>query len=59
MKPLSQSKGKGIGKYLDPQMLEYMTDEQLVQLYELHKAASLEEEDTENEASSNKKGDGR
>ncbi|XP_026762135.1 succinate dehydrogenase assembly factor 3, mitochondrial [Galleria mellonella] len=40
MKPLQQAKRKTVGKYLDPQMLDYMTDEQLVQLYELHKAAS-------------------
>ncbi|XP_059055329.1 succinate dehydrogenase assembly factor 3, mitochondrial [Achroia grisella] len=40
MKPLQQVKLKTVGKYLDPQVLDFMTDEQLVQLYELHKAAS-------------------
>ncbi|KAM3968478.1 succinate dehydrogenase assembly factor 3 [Aphomia sociella] len=40
MKPLQQVKRKTVGKYLDPQVLDYMSDEQLVQLYELHKAAS-------------------
>ncbi|XP_041986347.1 succinate dehydrogenase assembly factor 3, mitochondrial [Aricia agestis] len=40
MKPLQQAKQKKVGKYLDPKMLDFMSDEQLVQLYELHKAAS-------------------
>lgn len=38
-------KKKTVGKYLDPKVLDYMSDEQLVQLYELHKAASLEPEE--------------
>ena len=38
-------KKKTVGQYLDPKMLNYMSDEQLVQLYELHKAASLETEE--------------
>ncbi|KAG6444651.1 hypothetical protein O3G_MSEX003486 [Manduca sexta] len=42
MKPLQQAKTKRVGQYLDPQMLEHMTDDQLVQLYELHKAAAAE-----------------
>ncbi|CAH2103666.1 unnamed protein product [Euphydryas editha] len=44
-KPLHQAKKKTVGKYLDPKMLDYMTDEQLVQLYELHKATSLQSDD--------------
>lgn len=43
--PLNQVKNKDVGKYLDPEILDYMTNEQLVQLYELHKAASLEPDD--------------
>ncbi|XP_026331911.1 succinate dehydrogenase assembly factor 3, mitochondrial isoform X2 [Hyposmocoma kahamanoa] len=39
MKPLNQAIKKEVGKYIDPKMLDYMTDEQIVQLYELHKAA--------------------
>lgn len=44
-KPLHQAKKKTLGKYLDPKFLDYMTDEQLVQLYELHKATSLQSDD--------------
>ncbi|CAH4038606.1 succinate dehydrogenase assembly factor 3, mitochondrial [Pieris brassicae] len=44
-KPLNQARNKDIGKYLDPNLLDYMTDEQLVQLYELHKATSLDPDD--------------
>ncbi|KAL4717617.1 hypothetical protein ACJJTC_000766 [Scirpophaga incertulas] len=40
MKPLQQAKKKTIGKYIDPKLLDHMTDEQIVQLYELHKAAT-------------------
>ncbi|KAJ8737887.1 hypothetical protein PYW08_000482 [Mythimna loreyi] len=40
MKPLQQVKKKKVGEYLDPQLLDHMTDEQIVQLYELHKAAT-------------------
>ncbi|CAH0745917.1 unnamed protein product [Diatraea saccharalis] len=40
MKPLQQVKRKTVGKYIDPQLLDHMTDEQIVQLYELHKAAT-------------------
>ncbi|CAG4942857.1 succinate dehydrogenase assembly factor 3, mitochondrial [Colias croceus] len=39
-KPLNQAKTKVVGKYLQPEMLDHMTDDQLVQLYELHKAAA-------------------
>ncbi|XP_028172604.1 succinate dehydrogenase assembly factor 3, mitochondrial [Ostrinia furnacalis] len=46
MKPLQQAKRKTVGKYIDPQLLDHMTDDQIVQLYELHKAAT--QEDTEN-----------
>ncbi|XP_072931471.1 succinate dehydrogenase assembly factor 3, mitochondrial [Epargyreus clarus] len=60
MKPLQQAKKKVVGQYLDPQMLDHMTDEQLVQLYELHKAAALKESEnvdniisTDNEGSKN------
>lgn len=42
MKPLQQAKRKAVGKYIDPQLLEHMTDDQIVQLYELHKAATEE-----------------
>lgn len=45
MKPLQQVKRKTVGKYLDPNLLDHMTDEQIVQLYELHKAASSESTD--------------
>lgn len=46
MKPLQQVKKKKVGEYLDPQLLDHMTDEQIVQLYELHKAATeLNDED--------------
>ncbi|XP_022832870.1 succinate dehydrogenase assembly factor 3, mitochondrial [Spodoptera litura] len=40
MKPIQQAKKKKVGEYLDPKLLDHMTDEQLVQLYELHKAAT-------------------
>ncbi|KAJ8736907.1 hypothetical protein PYW07_000178 [Mythimna separata] len=40
MKPLQQVKKKKVGEYMDPQLLDHMTDEQIVQLYELHKAAT-------------------
>jgi hypothetical protein len=40
MKPLQQKKQKTVGKYMDPQLLDHMSDEQIVQLYELHKAAT-------------------
>ncbi|XP_063837566.1 succinate dehydrogenase assembly factor 3, mitochondrial [Ostrinia nubilalis] len=46
IKPLQQAKRKTVGKYIDPQLLDHMTDDQIVQLYELHKAAT--QEDTEN-----------
>lgn len=42
MKPLHQAKKKEVGKYLDPKLLDYMSEDQLIQLYELHKAASQE-----------------
>lgn len=45
MKPLQQAKRKEVGKYIDPQLLDHMTDDQIVQLYELHKAATLEDSD--------------
>lgn len=51
MKPLQQAKRKTVGKYIDPQLLDQMTDDQIVQLYELHKAATSEssqEPDNEN-----------
>ncbi|XP_050360836.1 succinate dehydrogenase assembly factor 3, mitochondrial [Nymphalis io] len=53
-KPLHQAKRKTVGKYLDPKMLDYMTDEQLVQLYELHKATSLKSNDSNQINISNK-----
>lgn len=40
MKPLQQVKKKQVGEYLNPQLLDHMTEDQLIQLYELHKAAS-------------------
>lgn len=40
MKPLQQVRKKKVGEYMDPQLLDHMTDEQIVQLYELHKAAT-------------------
>lgn len=45
MKPLNQAKRKEVGKYMGPEMLDHMTDEQIVQLYELHKAAKAIEDD--------------
>ncbi|XP_013183578.1 succinate dehydrogenase assembly factor 3, mitochondrial [Amyelois transitella] len=53
MKPMNQAKRKVLGKYLDPKLLDHMSDEQIVQLYELHKAASSET-DEHNTGSSNK-----
>ncbi|XP_023937975.2 succinate dehydrogenase assembly factor 3, mitochondrial [Bicyclus anynana] len=47
-KPLHQAKKKTVGKYLEPEMLDYMNDEQLVQLYELHKAASSDADGNSN-----------
>ncbi|XP_061703802.1 succinate dehydrogenase assembly factor 3, mitochondrial [Cydia pomonella] len=44
MKPLQQAKRKEVGKYLDPKLLDHMSEEQLCQLYELHKAASAAED---------------
>ncbi|CAK1554696.1 unnamed protein product [Leptosia nina] len=44
-KPLNQAKQKVVGNYLNPQMLDHMTEDQLVQLYELHKAASQESDE--------------
>lgn len=49
MKPLQQVKRKEVGRYLDPKLLDHMTDEQIVQLYELHKAASAEETEEKKE----------
>lgn len=49
MKPLQQAKKKKVGEYLDPQLLDHMTDEQLMQLYELHKAATDPSEDVNEE----------
>ncbi|CAB3226190.1 unnamed protein product [Arctia plantaginis] len=40
MKPLQQAKKKAIGSYLNPQLLDHMTEDQLIQLYELHRAAT-------------------
>lgn len=40
MKPLQQARRKEIGSYLDPQLLDHMTEDQLIQLYELHRAAT-------------------
>lgn len=40
MKPLQQAKKKKIGEYLDIQLLDHMTEDQILQLYELHKAAT-------------------
>ncbi|KAJ2954129.1 hypothetical protein O0L34_g2351 [Tuta absoluta] len=51
MKPLQQAKKKEVGKYLGTDMLDHMTDEQLVQLYELHRAAFNEEESDKNKTS--------
>ncbi|XP_034839615.1 succinate dehydrogenase assembly factor 3, mitochondrial [Maniola hyperantus] len=48
-KPLHQAKKKSVGKYLEPKMLDYMSDEQLVQLYELHRAASFDAENDSKE----------
>lgn len=45
MKPMQQAKRKILGKYLDPELLDHMSDDQIVQLYELHKAASSESAD--------------
>lgn len=42
MKPLHQVKKREVGKYLDPKLLDYMSEDQLIQLYELHKATSQE-----------------
>lgn len=47
MKPLHQARKKAVGRYLDPQLLDHMSEEQLVQLYELHKAASSINEEKE------------
>lgn len=47
MKPLRQAKGKEVGKYLGAEMLDHMSEEQLIQLYELHKAASGETDTTD------------
>ncbi|KAG7313088.1 hypothetical protein JYU34_000170 [Plutella xylostella] len=55
MKPLHQAKKKTVGKDLDPRMLDYMTDEQIVQLYELHKAAHNETTDNESLENNNTK----
>ncbi|CAH2035749.1 unnamed protein product, partial [Iphiclides podalirius] len=54
MKPLQQAKKKEVGKYLDPKLLDYMTEDQLIQLYELHKAASLDPEQPTSTSSNNK-----
>ncbi|XP_026500276.1 succinate dehydrogenase assembly factor 3, mitochondrial [Vanessa tameamea] len=54
MKPLHQAKRKTVGKYLNPKLLDHMTDEQLVQLYELHKATSLQSDDSDQINVSNK-----
>ncbi|VVC86133.1 succinate dehydrogenase assembly factor 3, mitochondrial [Leptidea sinapis] len=43
-KPMHQIKKGDMGKHLNPEFLDYMSDDQLVQLYELHKAASLAED---------------
>lgn len=43
-KPINQAKNRPVGRDLDPILLDHMTDEQIVQLYELHKAAKNEEE---------------
>ncbi|XP_075991190.1 succinate dehydrogenase assembly factor 3 [Anticarsia gemmatalis] len=40
MKPLQQAKKKKVGEYMDPNLLDHMTEDQLIQLYELHKAAT-------------------
>ncbi|XP_049885399.1 succinate dehydrogenase assembly factor 3, mitochondrial [Pectinophora gossypiella] len=53
MKPLNQVKKKEVGQYLDPKLLDHMSDEQLMQLYELHRAAF--KEDTESVDSSRSK----
>ena len=45
MKPLQQVKKKKVGEYMDPQLLDHMSDEQIVQLYELHKAATVATDD--------------
>ncbi|KAJ0184022.1 hypothetical protein K1T71_000445 [Dendrolimus kikuchii] len=47
MKPLHQARKKTVGRYLDPKLLDHMSDEQLIQLYELHKAASHPKDDKE------------
>lgn len=47
LKPLHQVRKKTVGKYLDPKLLDHMSDEQLLQLYELHKAASHKKNDVE------------
>lgn len=44
MKPFNQVRAKAVGANLDPKMLDFMNDEQLVQLYEMHKAANGDEE---------------
>ncbi|CAD0193995.1 unnamed protein product [Chrysodeixis includens] len=46
-KPLQQVKKKKVGEYLDPQLLDHMSDEQLAQLYELHKAATEPSNETD------------
>lgn len=51
MKPLHQAKNKMVGEYLDPSLLDHMSDEQIVQLYELHKAASSEPDKESSESS--------
>lgn len=40
MKPLNQAKKKEVGRYIDPKILDHMSDEQIIQLYELHQAAA-------------------
>lgn len=39
MQYLQRENKKPLGKNLEPKMLDYMNDEQIVQLYELRKAA--------------------
>ncbi|CAK1588457.1 unnamed protein product [Parnassius mnemosyne] len=55
MKPLQQAKKKTVGEYLDPTLLDYMTEDQLVQLYQLHKAASLGHEQPDSTLDQHKK----
>ncbi|XP_068621261.1 succinate dehydrogenase assembly factor 3, mitochondrial [Battus philenor] len=47
MKPLQQVKKKAVGKYLDTKLLDFMTEDQLIQLYELRNAALLKPTRTE------------